>query len=295
MKLTKIISAALMALVLATPAMAQDDAHDPNAKKILDKVQSTTQSYQTLRASFDWTLENKAEKTKDTKSGFMFLKGGKYKLILAGTEMFSDGTTMWTYSKEANEITISEVEEDEDNIISNPTKIFDLYQKGFKYALKGEEQRDVKVKKDGKVVTEKKTCQIVDLYPENPRGKEFHTVELVIVKETAQIAIIDIKFKNGSAYQTLCVEIDGVVCLTVNLSPHILEFFSCKFLFIEMSLTDLTGILRLDGFRIEDGIKALHYIFFHVVVVTEVKYTLFLVFVVLRSQLALFGDIAFHA
>jgi outer membrane lipoprotein-sorting protein len=198
MKLTKIISAALMALVLATPAMAQDDAHDPNAKKILDKVQSTTQSYQTLRASFDWTLENKAEKTKDTKSGFMFLKGGKYKLILAGTEMFSDGTTMWTYSKEANEITISEVEEDEDNIISNPTKIFDLYQKGFKYALKGEEQRDVKVKKDGKVVTEKKTCQIVDLYPENPRGKEFHTVELVIVKETAQIAIIDIKFKNGS-------------------------------------------------------------------------------------------------
>ena len=36
-------------------------------------------------------------------------------------------------------------------------------------------------------VTEKKTCQVVDLYPEKPKGKEFHTVELVIVKETAQI------------------------------------------------------------------------------------------------------------
>ena len=91
-----------------------------------------------------------------------------------------------------------DVEEDEDNIISNPTKIFDLYQKGFKYALKGEEQRSVKVKKDGKVVSEKKMCQIIDLYPEKPKGKEFHTVELVIVKETAQIATIDIKFKNGS-------------------------------------------------------------------------------------------------
>ena len=198
MKLTKILSAALMALMLATPAMAQDDAHDPNAKKILDKVQQTTQSYQTLRASFDWTLENKTEKTKDTKSGFMFLKGGKYKLILAGTEMFSDGTTMWTYSKDANEITISEVEEDEDNIISNPTKIFDLYQKGFKYSLKREETREVRVKKDGKVVNQKMNCQIIDLYPEKPKGKEFHTVELVIVKETAQIAVITIKFKNGS-------------------------------------------------------------------------------------------------
>ncbi|MBO7461244.1 MAG: outer membrane lipoprotein carrier protein LolA [Bacteroidales bacterium] len=199
MKITKVLSAAIMALFLAAPAMAQDaDSHDPNAKKILDKVQSTTQSYQTLRASFDWTLENKAEKTKDSKSGFMFLKGGKYKLILAGTEMFSDGTTMWTYSKDANEITISEVEEDDESIISNPTKIFDLYQKGFKYALKGVETREVKVKKDGKVVNQKMDCQIIDLYPEKPKGKEFHTVELVIMKETAQIAVITIKFKNGS-------------------------------------------------------------------------------------------------
>ena len=32
-----------MTLLLAAPAMAQDaDSHDPNAKKILDKVQSTT-------------------------------------------------------------------------------------------------------------------------------------------------------------------------------------------------------------------------------------------------------------
>ncbi len=200
MKIVKIIATALMAAVLAPPAVAQNapDPHDPAAKKILDKVQQTTQSYETLRASFDWTLENKTQKTKDSKSGFMFIKGGKYKLILSGIEMFSDGTTMWTYSKDANEITISDVEEDDESITSNPTKIFDLYQKGFKYALKGEEQRNVKVKKDGKIVTEKKTCHIVDLYPESPKGKEFHTVELAIEKATTQIVSIDIKFKNGS-------------------------------------------------------------------------------------------------
>jgi outer membrane lipoprotein-sorting protein len=199
MKITKLITAAIMAVALSAPATAQtDETHDPNAKKILDKVQTTTKGYQTLRASFEWTLENKAEKTKDSKSGFMFIKGEKYKLILSGTEMFTDGKTMWTYSKDANEITISEVEEDGESIISNPTKIFNLYQKGFKYVLKGEEQRDVKVKKDGKIVTEKKSCQIIHLYPESPKSKEFHTIELVVEKATTQIISINIKFKNGS-------------------------------------------------------------------------------------------------
>lgn len=184
---------------LAMPAMAQDDSHDPKAKVVLDKVTTITKGYDNLRASFDWTLENKAEKTKDTKSGHMFLKGAKYKMMLAGMEMFSDGTTMWTYSKGDNEITISEIDDSDESIVSNPAKIFSLYEKGFKYAMKGEEQRNVKAKgADGKVATVKKTCYVIDLYPESPKGKEFHTIELLVDKTTNLILSIDIKFKNGS-------------------------------------------------------------------------------------------------
>jgi len=54
------------------------------------------------------------------------------------------------------------------------------------------------VKKDGKIVTEKKSCQIIHLYPESPKSKEFHTIELVVEKATTQIISINIKFKNGS-------------------------------------------------------------------------------------------------
>lgn len=199
MKIRTILASALMIGALAMPAMAQDDSHDPKAKVVLDKVTTITKGYDNLRASFDWTLENKTQKTKDSKSGFMFLKGEKYKMILAGMEMFSDGKTMWTYSKDANEITISEVEESDESIISNPTKIFSLYEKGFKYAMKGEEQRTVKAKgADGKVASVKKNCYVIDLYPENPKGKEFHTIELLVEKTTNLILSIDIKFKNGS-------------------------------------------------------------------------------------------------
>ena len=187
----RILMTLILAVSMMMPAFAQE-AYDPQAKKILEKISTTTQNYQSLRASFVWTLENKAEKTKDSKNGYMFLKGGKYKLILQGTEIFSDGQTTWTYSKDANEITISSVDEDDESIVSNPTKIFDLYKSGFKYALKGEaEIQDPKT-------SAKKKCHVIDLYPENPKGKEFHTVQLLIDKSNDQIVCIDIKFKNGS-------------------------------------------------------------------------------------------------
>ncbi|MBQ3690711.1 MAG: outer membrane lipoprotein carrier protein LolA [Bacteroidales bacterium] len=200
MKVIRIITAMFLTAALAAPSMAQNkETHDPAAKKVLEKISTTTQSYQSLRATFDWTLENKAEKTKDTKQGYMFIKGNnKYKLILQGTEIFSNGTDTWTYSKEANEITVNAVDETEESIVSNPTKIFSLYEKGFKYSLKGEEQKQIRIKADGKVSTVKKNCYVIDLYPESPKGKEFHTIELIVDKATTQIYSIDIKFKNGS-------------------------------------------------------------------------------------------------
>lgn len=197
MKLTKFFAAALMAGALAMPATAQNE-YDPKAKEVLEKVATSTKASESIRASFLWTLENKAEKTKDSKSGHMFIKGEKYKLILGGQELFSDGTTMWSYSKDANEIEINEVDNSDDNIISNPAKIFNLYEKGFKYALKDEKTMAVKVKKDGKETTENKPCYIVDLYPESPKGKGFHTVELIIDKASNQMRSICIKFKNGT-------------------------------------------------------------------------------------------------
>lgn len=198
MKFTKLFAALMLITATTTALYAQDDTHDPAAKKVLDKVLSTTKGYETLRASFDWAMENKVEKTRDTKSGFMFIKGDKYKLILQGTEIFTDGTALWQYSKDINEVTINEVEEDAESIVSNPTKIFELYKSGFKYRLKEEISTSVKVKTDGKVTSVKKNCYVIDLYPEKPATVEYHTIRLVVDKATTQIASIDIMFKNGT-------------------------------------------------------------------------------------------------
>ena len=198
MKITRFLAALMLITATSTALYAQEETHDPAAKKVLDKVLATTKGYQTLRASFDWAMENKVEKTKDTKSGFMFIKGDKYKLVMSGTEIFTDGTALWQYTKDINEVTINEVEENAESIVSNPTKIFELYKSGFKYRLKEEISASVKTKVDGKVTSAKKQCYVIDLYPEKPGTVEYHTIRLIIDKANTQIASIDIMFKNGT-------------------------------------------------------------------------------------------------
>ena len=198
MKITRFLAALMLITATSTALYAQEETHDPAAKKVLDKVLATTKGYQTLRASFNWAMENKAEKTRDTKKGFMFIKGDKYKLILQGTEIFTDGKTLWSYSKDINEITINEVEEDAESIVSNPTKIFELYKSGFKYRLKEEVAVTEKAIINGKETDTKRTCYIIDLYPEKPATVEYHTIQLAVDKATTQIVSIDIMFKNGT-------------------------------------------------------------------------------------------------
>lgn len=220
MKLTKIFAAAIIMLGTALQTSAQDETHDPKAKKIMDDVCNKVQSYSTLRGAFDYTMENKTENIKNTYSGYMFIKGTKYKMILPGTEIFSDGTAMWTYQKDANEITINEVNKDEESAL-NPTKMFDIYKKGFKYRLEGEKQVNVKVKENGKVVQKSKNCYIIDLYPEKPAEKKFHTIKITIIKETMQVASVVYMEKNGTNFTIDITEYSPNVTMADNLFTYV--------------------------------------------------------------------------
>ncbi len=220
MKLTKLFSVAAIMLGIGLQASAQDVTHDPKAKKIMDEVCDKVQSYSTLRGAFDYTMENKAEKITNTYSGYMFVKGTKYKMILPGTEIFSDGTAIWTYQKDVNEITINEVNKDEESAL-NPTKMFDIYKKGFKYKLEGEKQVAVKVKENGKTVTKTKNCYVINLYPEKPGEKKFHTVKITIVKETMQVASVVYMEKSGTNFTIDITEYTPNATMADNLFTYV--------------------------------------------------------------------------
>jgi outer membrane lipoprotein-sorting protein len=162
------------------------EKNDPVAQTILDKLSKATKSYNSIKATFTFTLENKKENNSESQDGGLLLKGNKYKLEIAGQEIICNGSTLWTYIKDAEEVQINEPEYEEGSI--SPANIFTVYESGFKFRFHSEEEY------------EGRTCQIVNLYPIDANEKPYHTIRLFIDKAKNQLASIKIMGKEGDNY-----------------------------------------------------------------------------------------------
>lgn len=166
------------------------NAQDQKATNILNGVSRTYKSYKTIKAKFKVTIENKQDKSKSSQSGTLYLKGKKFRVNMAGQEIYCDGKTMWTFIKEVNEVQISNYNPNKEEI--DPSEIFTIYQKGFLSRYMGETTRD------GKIV------QQIELTPKN-KNKPYFKVKLVIDKVAKKIVEMTILNKNGinSTYEIL--------------------------------------------------------------------------------------------
>jgi outer membrane lipoprotein carrier protein len=157
---------------------AQDQ--DPKAKKILDEISAKTKAFSTIKAEFSWVVEKK-DKSKESQSGKIQTKGAKYKLEIPGHEIYCDGKTVWDFIKDANEVQIKDMEVGGDDAI-NPSNIFTIYEKGFKYKFESEDA----------------VYQLISLFPTNPDKKKFHTIKLSIDKSKKQISSVKMFMKDGT-------------------------------------------------------------------------------------------------
>lgn len=162
-------------------AVAQKDA---KAKKILKEVSDKTKTYSTIKLKFLYIMDNRIEKLQDTTKGTIYIKGDMFKLFFKGTEVFSDGQTVWSYQPDAQEITITEPDPDDDNAL-NPRNLLRVYEKGFKYKFMGEFGSG-----------NNKFYQI-DLYPEKPNEANYSIVKLKINKAKKQLQSIKMIGKEG--------------------------------------------------------------------------------------------------
>jgi outer membrane lipoprotein carrier protein len=170
-------------------------SNDPDAKKVLDGVSAKFKTYKTVEANFTYKAENSDGKAVSTKKGTVYMKGTKYRVSFAGQEIFSDGTTVWTYDKSANEVTISTLDDASKTV--TPQKLFtNFYDKDFLYKLNGE-------KKEGK-----KTLQEIEMTP-NDKTKPFHKVYLMIDKEAKTIYSTKVMEKGGNKYIYTVTKLKG--------------------------------------------------------------------------------------
>ena len=113
----KLLIGALIIIGSGVTAFAQSEV---KAKEILAEVSKKYRSYDVIKTEFSYTLENPQAKIKETQSGTLFVRSkvNKYKVILKGQELISDGKNQWTYLKADKEVQLSEVDNSSDALMT---------------------------------------------------------------------------------------------------------------------------------------------------------------------------------
>lgn len=159
---------------------------DPKAKVILDDLSKTTKAYKTITSEYIFTVTNKDKKQTEKQVGKVLVKGAKFKLEIPGNTIVCDGKTLWAHNKDANEVTIKNFDASNEDQL-NPTKIFTMYESGFKYKYEKEEKVGAAL------------CHVITLFPSvKPEKKKFHTIKLYVDKTKKQVAKMVMLMKDGT-------------------------------------------------------------------------------------------------
>ena len=165
--------------------VAQDtEKGDKKSNEILDRLTRKTEAYKTITAEFAYIMKNADAGIDEKTEGTLFVKGDKYRLLIAGQVVICDGITTWTYIKDADEVQINSVENSEESI--TPNKLLTSYNKDYKSKF---------VKETFQYGT---TVNVIDLTP--AEGKSFSSIRVIIDKAKDQLLEITIFDKNGSTY-----------------------------------------------------------------------------------------------
>jgi len=160
---------------------------DPEAKIILDRMAEEIKKYPSIQADFSLIVLDHKENKKNTTHGSILIKEDKYKVASGGTTVYFNGTTMWTHAEDDNEVTITEPDNKDDDFLSNPAKVFTIYNRDFKYLYRGETNIDSVLMHE------------IDLFPRN-LDQPYSRIKVFIAKKTGQLAIISAVGKDGVDY-----------------------------------------------------------------------------------------------
>lgn len=108
------------------------NAQDKKAKDLLDQVTAKIKSYENIVIDFKYSLHNSKENINQESRGNVTLQGNKYVLNLMGVTKIFDGAKSYTINPEDEEVTISKVNDKDDNAIT-PSKMLTFFNSGYKY------------------------------------------------------------------------------------------------------------------------------------------------------------------
>jgi outer membrane lipoprotein-sorting protein len=174
---------AIIALITGHVSFAQ---YDPKALEILEAMSKKYKAITSFEAQLTSSLTNESAGVKDEFKGKVTVKGDKYRLELEDQQVYNNGTTVWTYLPANKEVNVDNFDPKSDDI--NPSKIFEMYKKGFKYLSLGE-------KTEGGVL-----CDEVDLVPEK-KDAQYFKVKMLISKKDKGVQSWTMFDRSGNRYK----------------------------------------------------------------------------------------------
>ncbi len=173
----------LFSLFLAVSAFAQ---YDPKALQTLDAMSKKYKAIPAFEANISYTMTNETEKINEEFKGKITVKGDKFRLVLPEQEVINNGATIWTYLPEAKEVNIDNYDPNSEDI--NPSKIYEIYKKGFKYLY-------LQDKTEGGVM-----CEEIDLVPEK-KDAQYFKIKMFISKKDKSIQSWTMFDKGGNRFK----------------------------------------------------------------------------------------------
>ncbi len=156
-----------------------------SSKEVLDKLSAKAKTWNTLSADFSSNLVDKKNNKNIKQEGNIKIKGKKYTISLSDYQIYTDGTTIWTYDKKSNTCTIDNLKDVKDGAF-DPSEIFTIWEKDFKNEMK-----------NSNATVDGIACYEIALYPNNPKGKSYHTIMMYIDKGKNELAKAVVKTRDG--------------------------------------------------------------------------------------------------
>lgn len=167
-----------LTFIATLPALAQKDKR---AQTILDAMSANYKSLKSYQATF--TYASVGAGAKESYQGDLTVKNEKFRLLLGGQEVLTDGKTMSTYIKESNEVNVQDYDASAKSEL-NPTQIYTIYKRGFAYRL-------LKEQKQGG-----RSLEVIELTP-NREKSPIATIQISVDKADKSVRNWQIVNKDG--------------------------------------------------------------------------------------------------
>ena len=160
--------------------LANDSIAQTMASDLVKKTVDNLNKHKNVEFVFDYEVGNQTIAVSEKASGKVILQGEAYKMDIEGQQIISDGTSIWTYLIDSEEVMISDAGNDES--IITPIKLLTSYDKD--YAMKY-------------VASSEKGIKVVEM--SNPKG-EFSKVTLKIDDKKMEIVSAVIQNRGGDEF-----------------------------------------------------------------------------------------------